>query len=434
MRIALILNDFIALDRNKNVSEECKIPGGTVISLEHCKELFPLLDWSGRNGCAVWYDAIAVNSERLILSFIQQAAKMGASVTNYLEMKEIIVESGVLKGCVVFDSIGKKTLMLRGRTVVVTGGSCNDRLLGFHQNKNNIQKEWAKAVNVIVKKELLGDTAIGLTGENDFVDNDAIIKKKGRFFFFVPWRGYTMIGTTYKFDSSHHEQVGANQVDVEEILEEVNDIIPAAALSLADVSKVHAGLVPAYSPEHNKEQDVQLVKETEVYDLGNKIINPVPGLFAVKSVKYTTAPIVAMDVAKTVSLFLGRKYQEKDDGSSVENFSPRNGTSGDFNGYAIISARYGLDCEAVMQYLDEDNELLCNKPPVYEGEIDYFVDKEMARTLSDVVFRRSEIATAECPHHDILLRIAERMAEHLKWDQKRIETEVKQVKDSFSWN
>ncbi len=434
MRIALFLNDMIAFDRNKGIQKESRIPSGKIMSIKDCKDLFPLVDWSGKTGGAVWHDAIAQNSERLTLAFIQQAVEMGASVANYLEMNNLIIENGTLKGCVVFDSISESTVKITAKSVVITGGPHNDRLLGIHQNKNDIQKDWAKAINIIVKKELLNDTAIGLTGEKDFVDNDAILKKKGRFFFFVPWRAHTMIGTTYAFDSSNNGRVKAEKQDVEEILAEVNSIFPEAELSLQDVGKVHAGLVPAYSHGREENDEVQLVKETEIFDLGKKIINPVKGLFAVKSVKYTTAPIVATDIAKEVSKFLGTKYQNDKMGVPRKKFPPVEGKLKTLGKYADISARYGVDIDKVLPYLTEDTDLICVSPPVYAGEIDYFVVEEMAANLSDVVFRRSEIATAECPAREVLDRIAKRMGTYFDWDQNRINKEIKTVEDAFNWN
>ncbi len=434
MRIALYLNDIIAFDRNKGVSEQCKIPTGKVLSINACKELFPLVNWYGKTGGAVWYDGLAVNSERLTLAFVEKAVKMGAIVANYLEIKEINIENGLLQGCEVYDSIEEKVFSIKGKTVVVAAGAHNDRLLGKHLDDKQLQKDWARAVNIVVKKKLLRDTAIGLTGETDFVDTDAIIKKKGRFFFFVPWRGYTLIGTTYTHDQSHPSQVRATQVDIKEILDEVNTIFPQAELSLSDVTKVHTGLVPAYPQKKCENSDVQLLKETEISHCGNNVVKPVGGLFSIKSVKYTTAPVVAINVVKKISEFLEIKLPVKYIVPQKTNSTSMPNKLIDFAGYPTILSRYGSNCEKVLQYLEKDRELLSDNPIIYKKEIDYFVHEEMALNLRDVVFRRSEIATAECPQHDLLIKIAQRMAVHFGWSQERIETEIKMVIDTFSWN
>lgn len=430
MRIALFLNDIIAFDRNRDIGRDSEIPNGKIFGINKCRQLFAAIDWRNKTGGAAWYDAIAMNSERLTLAFIKKAVSMGGCAANYLEMKRILVEDGVVSGCEVYDSITDHTLRIKAKSVVVAGGANNDRLLGVHQDTKEIQRTWAKAVNIIVKKELLGDSAIGLTGEIDYVDSDAVIKKKGRFFFFVPWRGYTMIGTTYTADSSDPVKVKGCNRDVEEILTEVNTIFPKAELSVSDVSKIHAGLVPAY-PQGNRE-DIQLVKETSLSDLGEKFTNPVAGLYAVRSVKYTTAPVVAMDVARRITEFLGTKYHKIGSvhHTSNDRLKKRSDT---FSDSSTMLDRYGHEAKIVMKYLLNDGKLICENSHVYTGEVDFFVKEEMAQTLGDVVFRRSEIATAECPERNILEKIAERMALHLHWDKDRIKNEVDAVEKSFIW-
>ena len=43
-----------------------------------------------------------------------------------------------------------------------------------------------KAINIVVGRPIFGDTAVGVEA-----------RLGGRLFFFVPWRGGTMIGTLY---------------------------------------------------------------------------------------------------------------------------------------------------------------------------------------------------------------------------------------------
>ncbi|MBM9602706.1 glycerol-3-phosphate dehydrogenase/oxidase [Desulfopila inferna] len=431
MRLALLLNDVISFDRNRGVRQECRIPAGEILSLEECRKQFPLIDWTGKTGGAIWHDAIALNSERLTLAFVQQAVQLGATVANYLELKEILVEAGKAVGVRAYDSVSGNDLLIKAEALIISAGSNNDRLLGRHQNKRDMQKKWAKAVNVVVKRKLLDDTAIGLTGEADFTDKDAVIKKNGRFFFFVPWRGYTMIGTTYSFDKNT-SAVKADRGDIEDILREVNDIFPGAALTLDEVGNVHAGLVPAYSHASRKDE-VQLVKETEVADLTKKVVNPIQGIFTIKSVKYTTAPLVAFSTAKKVAAYLGFPLPKKIQFSLNPSGAEENKAENSHAHGRLLQDRYGSLSGKVGKYIAADNDLLCADTPLYGGEVKYFIKEEMARTLSDIVFRRSPVASAECPSTKILTLIAERMALHLDWKEEKISREIKEVENAFDW-
>lgn len=429
MRIALVLNDLISIDRNRAIPDECRIPRGKVLSLGDCKKLFPTVDWSHKSGGSIWYDALALNSERLTLAFVQEASHKGAIVANYVAAKKIVSEKGQVQGIIAYDAQKDATINIQGKTVVVAAGPENDRLLGKHQNKRDVQKQWAKAVNIIVRKQLLTDTAIGLTGEEGYVDQDAVLKKKGRFFFFVPWRNYTMIGTTYTFTSDSTEAI-AEKNDIDEILTEVNNILPQANLSTGDVSYVHVGRVPAYGKE--KGNEVQLVKETEITELSSKLINPINGLYSIKSVKYTTAPTVAMETAKKLAGYLGKTYKKLEIFTNL-NSHPNLPTAENQSASGKIWKRYGKNSDVVSQYITANDEVICENPTYYAGEIDYFVKEEMAQTLSDVVFRRSDIGTAECPSRETLEKLAEKMAPHFQWNSQRIEAEIAAVEAKFSW-
>jgi len=79
-----------------------------------------------------------------------------------------------------------------------------------------------------------------------------------------------------------------------------------------------------------------------------------------------------------------------------------------------------MPIDAAPQWLDAEHTLTA-------GEVNYFIEEEMARHLSDVVFRRSALGTAQCPSLDVLHRVKQIMAEHLNWSEQRQLSELKQV-------
>lgn len=425
MSVALMINDIIGFDRNAQVSEKKKIPKGSILNLNECAKIFPKISWNGYTGGACWFDALAINSERLTLDFVKESTKYGSIVSNYLSMQEFIVESGKVKGAKVLDEVTGERFSIMANSVVVTSGASNDRVLGTLQNRKYQQEKWALAVNIIVKKNLVEQSAIGLTGEENYIDNDAILKKKGRFFFFVPWRGYTMIGTTYTFKDNNEGLLHPEKHYAAEILEEIRHLFPDENIRIEDVTKVHAGYVPAYSTKDNDE--VQLVKETQVEDLSMKMLSPTAGLFSVKSVKYTTAPVVAREVASRISEYLNLKdtinrpadrYKEADIAQGLK------ATNVDMK---ILEQRYGKNIRLVGKYLEKDQNLICDAPLLYGGEIDYFIEEEMALKLEDVVFRRSDVGTAEIPPRAILELIAGKMGQRFDWTKSHIIKEINSV-------
>jgi glycerol-3-phosphate dehydrogenase len=432
MRIGLMLNDCIAFDRNKGIKKECRIPSGNILPLSQCKELFPAINWNGMTGGSVWHDAIALNSDRLTLAFVKEAVRNGASAANYLEMQELLVENGSIKGCRAFDTLSNEQVTINARTVVITGGAWNNSLLKTAQVSEGKQTLWAKAVNIIVCKPLFKKYAIGLTGEVDYRDQDAVLKKKGRFFFFVPWRGYTMIGTTYKRFDGPYGQIKADRQDIEEALSEVNAIYPAAQLTFEDVTNAHAGLLPMSSLHGDKNGDVQLEKETMVMEYGDGVKAP-KGLLSVKSVKFTTAPVVAIETCAKVTRFLQRmeKTALSTEASSSSFISEKYNASPQF---VFLEDRYGKESVNVLPYVMNNREKVSIDPPLCLGELDFFLQEEMALKVADVVFRRSELATAECPSDEVLRKISAYLGKQLGWDEQRVEAEIHEVKEHFIWN
>ncbi|MDW7772675.1 MAG: FAD-dependent oxidoreductase [Desulfobulbaceae bacterium] len=430
MRLALGLNDMIGFDRNNGVDAANRLPAGKILSQRQCKEILPGLADGSCTGASLWYDALAVNSERLTLSMVQAATACGAKAANYTELRTVLLENGKVTGGLVYDLQSGTEYTVQARTVVNAGGPWLDAI----QSSTGIAPAgsgWAKAVNIIVKKTLFGPYAVGLRGESNYTDRDSIIRKKGRFFFFVPWRGYTIIGTTYTPFSGEPDAVRANLEDINELVREVNAMYPAAALTRADVTGAHAGLVPMSHALPGSGEDVQLAKESEVVDHGQT--DPaVKGFFSIRGVKYTTGLRVAEEAGRKIRLYL-----KKREGSCIraaEGAYRENRSTILPNEFRFLAERYGPLAATVYAYVRKNDEKISHDPLLHLGEVDYFMAEEMACTLGDVVFRRCELATAECPEDKVLIRIAKHMGAFFGWSEERIAREIMDVSRRFDFS
>lgn len=68
---------------------------------------------------------------------------------------------------------------------------------------------------------------------------------------------------------------------------------------------------------------------------------------------------------------------------------------------------------------------------IHDEQITSLINNEMAFTLSDIVFRRTGIATGEQPNQALIHRIANIMAAEYNWDPSRVEREILNVKQHF---
>jgi glycerol-3-phosphate dehydrogenase len=90
---------------------------------------------------------------------------------------------------------------------------------------------------------------------------------------------------------------------------------------------------------------------------------------------------------------------------------------------------YGSEFRRVRAYAEAEPGLARRLPGsnVLAAEVVHAIQEEMAQTLGDVVFRRTELATGEVPSETSLLETAELMAAELGWGQERIRKEVADV-------
>lgn len=443
MRLAFGVYDMVAFDRNKGLLPESHLPTGRTVSRAEVASVVPGIEETKLTGGAVWYDAIADNTERLILEYIKEAVRFGAVVANYTQALELESDGGRVSAVRAEDLHLKKQFTVSCRSVVNAAGPFLSQFCNGVEGCSG--QSWSTAVNIVVKKKLFHTYAVGLEGYTDYTDKDAIIKRGKRLFFFVPWSDkYTMIGTTYKPYRGDIESFSLSRDDICEILDDVNKIYPKGNLTIGDVTLFHSGLLPMKSETSGDGDEsgdgVQLDKSSTIIDHGQQ--GDVRGLYSIKGIKYTTAP----DIAEKMLRLLGRdkRIGLPESGTYqvprpvILDFSEAIRKLGD--GYQAIRnhllTRYGRNWRDVFKYLVLHNDKwdgepslwLTEDPPLLKCELHYFIGDEMAFSLADVVLRRSSLGTAECPAEQTLENVADFMARELGWTEKERREQVGEVR------
>jgi glycerol-3-phosphate dehydrogenase len=171
------------------------------------------------------------------------------------------------------------------------------------------------------------------------------------------------------------------------------------------------------------------------------------GLISVIGVKYTTARDVAEKTIGPILRQLGRssavmprpasplpggEVGRFDDWRSRLLAARPHGLADDV--LEQLAANYGTGCEGVLREIERDPSLKERVAPntsVIRAEIIYAVREEMAQTLGDVVFRRTELGTLGHPGEAALEACAEIMARELHWDPARVAQELGTVRETF---
>ena len=104
LALGLSACDWIVWDCNRGIDDPAqRIPSSRMIEAVDCRRMVPGLEERGLAGGALWYDAVASNSERLTLSFVLSAAEAGAVVANRVEAKRLLRRGGRVVGAAVVD-------------------------------------------------------------------------------------------------------------------------------------------------------------------------------------------------------------------------------------------------------------------------------------------------------------------------------------------
>ncbi|MFQ5648752.1 MAG: FAD-dependent oxidoreductase [bacterium] len=445
MALALFINDLVGYDRNRLADPQKHLPRGKVISKEACKTIIPGINDEGLTGGAVWYDCQVHNSERLLMSILHSAARAGARVANYVEMTSFKVDGDRVTGVFARDTLSGDEFEIPARLVINSTGPWFKQVwasLNGRVPKKDVQL--SAAMNLVVRKKLFETHAVGLSSQSEFKDEDAVVSRGSRLFFVVPWRDYSLIGTTHVRYQGDPGAFKIREQDVREFIAQVNEAYPAANLKREDVLFCYGGLLPMHGT-NQRTGDVKLLKTYQIID--HRADGGVEGLLSVVSVKYTTARDVAEKTIDCALRKLGRKPVSSPTrstpvyGGDIEHFETylNKEQARGFCGLGPdvmehLVRNYGSRYPEVVRQCKERPELqngVCAESPVLRAEIIHAVREEMAVKLADVVRRRTELGSAGHPGDEALRTCAGLMADELSWDATRVQEELQETQSIY---
>ena len=442
LALALWLNDRFGAVARQDLPPDRRIEPGRDVNRATAVDLAPPLESVPLDGGAIWYDAQASNTERLTLSVVQAAVAHGAIAANYLRCEELRVANGRVTGATLRDLIAETSFDVVARCVVNATGTAL-RVAGGTIAPTNAPAR-ALAVNLITRP-VAQTVAFGVRSHRSSVDDP--IGGGRRYLFFAPWRSSCLMGTFYRpWAATDPPRVSEELVAA--ILTECNEACPGLGLALDDVRRVHAGLLPVNpDPAATNGQaasgpaSAPLMARARIVD---QAAHGGPhGLVSVFGVKYTTARRVAEETVNVIYRTLGSSAPPCRTASvprALDNSEPSGEARGPFmqgtdawlgrlddvygsGAPAVLAAANALDPQAAQPLAPES--------PVLRAEVVHAVSREMAVRLSDVVFRRTDLASEMPPAEAALRSAAELTAKLLGWSKARRDQEIAAVRDAF---
>lgn len=423
VEIGMILYDILSFDKGFTWDKSKQIPWHSNIPARRVLELEPNVKRKGLTGAAIYYDCLSLFPERLTLAFVKSAVKYGASVANYAKVEDFLFDYNKhVVGVAVRDVLTGKTVEVRGSLTINCSGPWADIILGIARKKPKDEMlRRSEGIHVITRK-LINSHIVGTT------------TKEGRHFFLIPWRGHSLIGTTDKEYIGSPDEWRVTKKSIQELLDTVNENFGNfEPIRYEDVLYAYGGLRPLV--EDQTEDVYESSRKYEIYDNEK---DGLKNLITVEGGKYTTsrnlAEHVMKVVAKKIRKPLGRVITNRQHlaGCEIDNmdvFIEKSiNENSDFLPRAMdyLARIYGTELGNVLEIARSDKKLA--RPLNQDGEMlaqaVYAVRHEMARTLKDVLLRRTSIGTLGNPGDEVMKQIAQVVAKELKWNSTRVAKEL----------
>ena len=377
---ALALTHVLSPGRNRDLLPTRRIAAGRLLSRAACLELLPALATAPITGGALWYDARMIRPERLTLAFVLSAAAQGAVTANYAEVEAFDLARGAVHAIEVVDRLHGRRHIVRARQVVIAAGPWTDALAaraGRRAPGAAGAPRMAFGMNLVIGRRL-GEAAVGLRAAASSAADPG--GSGARFLFTVPQERTTLLGTWYSV-ADGDDPGPALERGEEFLLEAANRACPGLRLRAEDVVGRQVGRLPLKA---GVERGPALALAERPRTHGREAGGP-SNLLTVEAVKYTTARGVAERVVDAVLASLG--------------LQPR----------ACRTAETPLVGGAATE----------PGPASLEVRVRRAVTEEMAATLSDVVFRRTELGDPPGPDEEGVRLAARVVGDALGWDDRR---------------
>jgi glycerol-3-phosphate dehydrogenase len=295
----------------------------------------------------------------------------------------------------------------------------------------------------VVNRRLTAPYALALQAGTQ--DADAVLARAARHLFLVPWRDRTLVGVWHSVVPRDPDAVGMSREELSGYIAEINACHPGYNLCESEVERVDFGLVPFGNAEDQGTARISFGKQSRLID--HRHSDGLFGLITSISVRYTVARLDAQRALDCAASQLqkrpapARSSSTRLPGGEIDNFGAfareceRNRPSwlSQASAESLVS-NFGTHMQRVLALADADPALRKCVPGTHVtyAEIACALRDEMAQTMSDIVFRRTELGTGGHPGETALKEAAAFMQQARGWTAKRTMDERRTVDQQFA--
>ena len=396
------------------------LPWHKHLSQKQINEIAPSLRHDIVTGAIKYFDA-QVDDARHTMAVARTAARHGAIIATQVSAESLIREGKRVVGVNALDLASGKKIAIKAGATIMCAGVWSDQLHERFDLTPGYHMTMSKGAHIV------------LPGSAIKSDAGIILKTPISVLFIIPWGDKWIVGTTDTPYEGDRAEPFATRADVQYILDQANRVLEPK-LQADEIIGVYAGLRPLVA--NNKSATTTKLSREHTVD------RPAAGFVSIAGGKYTTYRVMGKDVVDRAVIELRKLTQD-----SVTEKLPLVGADGYFaleQQKERIAQESGLDVDTVVHLLNRHGSLISEileiieeQPklaskldvnlPYIKAEILYAASHEGARSVDDVISRRTRLSF-EAVNHAVHLadEVAALIAPVLGWSAKERKESVAQ--------
>lgn len=377
------------------------------LSRQETLEHIPTVETEGLRGGVLYFDG-QFDDARLAISLAQTAADLGAAVVNYMPVEALLRRQEMARGVCARDAESGREYELWGAVVINATGAWTDAIRRLDDPEARPIMRPSQGVHIVLDQRFLpGRSAIMVPHTDD-----------GRVLFAIPWHGRVVVGTT-------ETPVENAVLEPRPLAEELEFLFSHAARYLtedpgpADVLSTFAGIRPLVGDPDDR-GSAAISRDHTVHISESCLVTIAGG-------KWTTYRKMAEDVIDQASILA--RLPERPSVTRELRLHGYDVASEDQGGLSV----YGADAVELGDLLRADATLerrLHPALPLLAGQVLWAMRREMARTVEDVLARRTRCLLLDArSSREVAPQVAELMAEELGRDAAWTDEQVESFRD-----
>ena len=375
-----------------------------LLSPDEVLERIPTLQQDGLRGGVLYHDG-QFDDSRLLISLAQTAAEHGACLVNYAPVTGLLKDAeGMVNGLAFVDSETGQKHTVNARCVINATGAFCDTLQKQDEPGSEPMIAPSQGVHIVLDQSFLpGGTAIMVPHTRD-----------GRVMFAIPWHNHVVVGTTDTPIKDIRLEPSPLPGEIDFILETASDYL-ARRPTRNDILSVFTGIRPLVNTARTS--------STAALSREHTISISKSGLLTIAGGKWTTYRKMAEDCLEH-AIVLARLEERPCQTKRL----PIHGATRVDKKHSALGV-YGTDASSIEKLCEKRAELskpLHPKLPIIGAQVVWAAREEMARTLDDVLARRTRAlflnaraALEMAPTVTHLL--AAELDETAEWERKQVE-------------